>query len=174
MQDRLNYLDGYCYQEGVSFYADELKKILEEIYYPRNIADISNMDNSLSYEYLVALDNKGFLSESIDLGNGISMETMDRAIEDRDLHYLYVQVSTKKPFLIRNIWKYLKGSKDLEIFEYALTDDHKKVFEDLVVLTEKYGLLYVTEEDLKIESLEKEQKINLYKKYFDNTLITSL
>lgn len=170
MQDRLNYLEGHCYQEGTPFFADDLKKILEEIYYPRNIADISNMDNSLSYEYLVALDNKGFLSESIDLGNGISMETMDRAIEGRDLYYLYVQVSTEKPFIIRNIWKYLKGSRDLIVFEDALTDDHKKVFEDLFFLTEKYGLLYVTEKDLKIELLEEGEKIDFYKKYFDDML----
>ncbi len=165
MQDRLNYLESHCYQEEPPFYADDLKRLLAEIYYPKNVADISDMDNGLSYEYLVALDNKGFLSESVDLGNGIFMETMDRAIEERDLHYLYVQVSAEKPFLIRNIWKYLKGSNDLEVFEDALTNEHKKVFENLFLLTEKYGLIYLTEEDLKIVSAKNDEKISFYKKY---------
>ena len=169
MSDRLSYLESLRYEGGeASFYSDDLKELLEEIYHQRNVVDISNMDNGLSYEYMVALDNKGFLAESVDLGNGISMETMDRAIEERDLHYLYVQVSTVKPFIVRSIWKYLKVTSDLEVFEEALEDEHKKAFEDLGLVTEKYGLVNVTEEDLKLETISHGKKISFYMKYFDD------
>ena len=167
MQDRLKFLENHDYIEDPPFYNEDLMEIMEKLYHPKNIADISNMDNSMSYEYLIALDNKGFLSESVDLGDGITMETMDSAIQERNLHYLYVQISVVKPFVSRSIWRYLKGGDDLEVFEHATNSDQQKALDELQPLLEKYGLVYVTEKDLKLITKEDGEEINFYAKYFD-------
>ncbi len=169
MQDRLSYLESHSYKEEFPFFADDIEEILQEIFHPRNVQDISNMDNDLSYEYLVALDNKGFLSESVDLGAGVTMQTMDKAVDERNLHYLYVQVSTVKPFLFRSIWQYLQGGDHLNTFADPLTEDHKKVFADLDLLAEKYSLIYVTEKDLLLSLLEEDEEISFEQKYFDRS-----
>lgn len=187
MSHRLEYLESQQYEGEHPFFADDLKGTLEEIYHPRDVEDISNMDNNRSYEYLVALDNEGFLAESVDLGDGISMETMDPAIEERDLHYLHVQVSTVKPFVAASIWKYLKQSADLVVLheasdygkaiedssqfaaEYGLHEapDYEKIFEDLSLFAKEYELTEVEEEDLESQVMEDQQPVSFYKKYFD-------
>lgn len=168
MTDRLKYLESLKYDEEYPFFSEDLKKLLEEVYYPHNVDDISNMDNGMCYEYLVALNNKGSRSETIHLGNGIYMETMDRAIEERDLYYLYIQISTIKPFATRSIWKYLKGSGDLCISKDPILDCHKIFFEDLFEFLDKYDLVCVSGEDMEIQVEEEGQIISFYQKYFDD------
>ncbi len=168
MEDRLRDLESLSYEEEYPFFADDLKEALEEIYHPFNVDDISNMDNGMSYEYLVALNNKGSRSESIHLGNGIYMETLDRAVEEKDLYYLYVQVSTLKPFATRSIWKYLKGSEDLYISENPILEDHQKPLEDFSEFLDRYKLVYVSDEDMEGKVEEDGQPISFYKKYFDD------
>lgn len=166
MDERLKFLEDHDYVEENPFFADDIKKFLENIFHPRNVADISDMDNGNSYEYLVALDNEGYLSESVEIAPGIFMETMDKAIERRDLHYLYVHLSTVKPFLVREIWKYLKKSSDLEVYQEPRTDEQAPVFEDLSRLAKKYGLIFVSQEDLELETIDEGEKISFYEKYF--------
>ena len=72
MTDRLKYLESLKYDESIPFFRG-FKKLLEEVYYPHNVDDISNMDNGMCYEYLVVLNNKGSDLETIHLGNGIYM-----------------------------------------------------------------------------------------------------
>lgn len=166
MSERLKYLESLDYAEEDPFFADDIKKFLEDIFHPRDVADISDMDNGNSFEYLVALDNKGYLSENMEIAPGIFMETMDKAIERRDLHYLYVQLSTVKPFLVREIWKYLKKSSDLEVYQEPLTDEQAQVFDELSKLIKKYGLVFVNKEDLDMETREEGEKVSFYEKYF--------
>lgn len=166
MIDRLNYLESQQYkEENLSFFYD-LKSTLEDIYYPKQVDDISDMDIQ-SYEFLVALDNKGFFYENIEIENGIVMHTMDKEIENKDLHFLYVQISNVKPFIIRNIYKYLKGGDILEIFDEPQEEYHRKYFDDLTKLVDKYELIYVYKEDLKALINQDGKKISFYKKYFD-------
>lgn len=167
MQDRREALERHAYTRAQDLYSDEIKELLEEIYAPEDVAEISNMDNARSYEYLIALDNRGFFSQRVDLGGGISMETMDQAIEERDLHYLYVQVSTVKPFLLRSIWRYRKGGQELDVLEDGLADAFPCAFARLSLLAERYGLVTVREADLSLRTTEDGQACSFYQKYFD-------
>lgn len=167
MPDRLAYLESLHYDSEIPFFQDDLQEDLERIYIPRDVANISNMDNNLSYEFLVALDNKGYLSENVALGKGIHMQTMDLAIEKRDLHYLYVQVSTAKPFLSCSIWRYLKKSQDLVVLAQPWQEDHQKALAELASLAQKYDLVFVSEADLQLKVSTAGQIDSFYKKYFD-------
>lgn len=120
------------------YYYDDFLEALEEIYKPLDVVYISDMDNSLSCEYLIALDNKGFLSEDVDLSDGITMQTMDFDIKVRDLHYLYVKIATEEPYLMRSIWRYLKGSEDLVVYEEARSAIEIEAYEKLKEFIDRF------------------------------------
>ena len=159
---KLNYPGGDC-----PFYSSDIEADLAAIYAPLPIDDISNMDNSSSYEFLVALDNLGYRVGQIDLGGGVNMETLDPAIETRDLYYLYVAVSTVKPLYMCSVWRYKKQSMDLDVYTEEPNDSGFLVFSRLEELERHRNLERITEEDALHLTTEDGKTLSVYDRYFD-------
>ena len=151
------------------FRSDDLQVTLQQIFKGHTVDDLSNMDNSYSYEFLVAINNEGFFSHTIELEAGVSMHTMDDAIKDRDLYYLNIMVSTEKPFATALFLKYTQGDEQEApmVSKHPFDETHASFFENYLLFLNEYQLCHVSYEDLNAIVKWDTEKVSFYYRYFN-------
>ncbi|HZJ86710.1 MAG TPA: hypothetical protein VFC75_00670 [Erysipelothrix sp.] len=81
----------------------EIHKIIKDIYSPKDVINNSDMDGG-DYQYLVALNNKGYNAHEIKLSDKVTMNTLDKAIRYKHLYYLEITIEDK--CIAYSFWKY--------------------------------------------------------------------
>lgn len=118
-------------------YSSDILEVLKKLYYPKVVEDTSDMDGSLSF--LIAINNKGFSANAIEIADGIYMETLDKAIAYKDLYYLEIEIIDDE--IIYTFLKYLKGSGDiLKTSKKPFKASHKPLLNNLATLSKMYEL----------------------------------
>lgn len=169
MFNRIQYLESLIYQEEYPFFADDLQITLQRMFEPYTVDDLSDMDNSYSYEFLVAINNEGFFSHTIELEAGVSMHTMDDAIKGKDLYYLNIMVSTEKPFATALFLKYTQGDEQEAPVVSKLPFDEKQApfFDTYLLFLNEYQLCHVSYEDLNETVKWDTERVSFYYRYFN-------
>lgn len=81
--------------------------MIQELYFPKDVVNISDMSSD-TYQYLIALNNKGYNAHTIKISQNASMQTLDKAIRYKDLNYLEIEIKENK--ISYSFWKYPKGT----------------------------------------------------------------
>lgn len=122
------------------YYNEDIKQALEKLYYPKNVDDISDMDETMIF--LVAINNKGFNASEVRINEKVMMSTLDEAIKNKDLYYLEITIkantldycfykypkstsgqqliTSKKPFKFTHRFLLFKLSKLLKMYDLQL------------------------------------------------------
>lgn len=83
----------------------EVHEYIKELYAPKDVVNNSDMDTD-TFQYLVALNNKGYNAHEVKLTDRISMNTLDEAIKYKDLYYLEILIEANT--LTYSFWMYPK------------------------------------------------------------------
>lgn len=120
-------------------YSGDLLASLKQIYAPKDVVDLSSMDQE-SFQFLIALNNKGYFSHDIEIEPGIMMHSFDPAIKYKPLYYLEVSIEDRK--LDYSFWKYPKNTKGniLRTSRFGFNLSHRKYLKGLKTLAEKHYL----------------------------------
>ncbi len=65
--------------------------MIQDLYFPKNVVNNSDMTGD-RYQYLVALNNKGYNAHTIKINDNASIQTLYKAIKYKDLYYLEIEV----------------------------------------------------------------------------------
>lgn len=159
MEERKKFLEDSRYETEEIRMIHWSKDRLEEYFPDQNVGDITDLDFSTSYQYLIALNNNGFDSGEI-----------DDFMEENDTYFLEVHISTEKPLIYMSYWKYLKGAspQDLETSVEAFLKEHEVFYDIFYKYAQDHDLIIINYDDLKLELEEDGKKVSLYYKYFNH------
>lgn len=150
-------IDNKQYLNKIKKTPEYWKQKLETCFSQNYIDDITDLNYSTCFTYLVSLNK-----------NNEGLNSMDLLLKEDDSYFMEILISSKKPLITMHFWKYPQNSegKILKSSEEPYLKNHEIFYIKYLSFVKENDFILLNNKDLRIRTILDGDTVSLYYNFF--------